>query len=94
MRNEFLVCNFQSKVLLLLGILTFKGSLLSEALVLKRFFARNLLNPDFCGSKFGGFLDRRPPYSKFEGTCINRNTTFPGREVEESIFLLESKRPI
>jgi len=34
--------------------------------MLKRFFARNWLNPDFYGSKFGGFLDMRPPHSEFD----------------------------
>jgi len=48
------------------GILTFKGILHSEALML--FFARNRVSPDFYGSKFGGFLERRPPHSEFEGT--------------------------
>jgi len=56
--------------------------------MLKRFFARNRLSPDFYGSKFGGFSDRRPPHSKFEstkppkGTCINRNTTFEPLSVQ------------
>jgi len=40
------------------------------------------------GSKFGGFSDRRPPYSKFEGTkspkgtCFKRNTTFEPLSVQ------------
>jgi len=69
-------------------ILTFKGSLLSGALMLKWFFCKNRLSPDFYGSKFGGFLDRRPPDIKFEGTkppkgtCINRNTTFEPLSVQ------------
>jgi len=36
--------------------------------MLKRFFARNRRCPDFYGSKFDGFSDRRPLHSKFEGT--------------------------
>jgi len=56
--------------------------------MLKRFFARNRLSPDFYGSKFGCFSDRRPPHSKCEGTkppkgtCINRNTTFEPLSVQ------------
>jgi len=70
------------------GNFTFKGSLLSVSLMLNRFFARNWLSPDFYGSQFGGFFDRRPPHSEFEGTkppkgtCINRNTTFEPLNVQ------------
>jgi len=54
----------------------------AKAILQKRFFARNRPSPDFYGSNHGGFLDRRPRNSEFEGTkppkdtCINRNTTF------------------
>jgi len=59
-RNEFIIRNFQSKNNFYWCILTSKGSLLFGVLMLKRLFARNLLSPDFYGSKFGGVLDRRP----------------------------------
>jgi len=67
-----------------LGYLTFKGSLLSGALMIQRFFARNRLSPDFYGSKFGGILNRRPPHSEFEGTKPQkaRNTTFEPLSVQ------------
>jgi len=50
--------------------------------MLKQFSARNRRSPDFYGSTFGGYSDRRPPHSKFEGTkppkgtFINRDTIF------------------
>jgi len=79
---------FNQKCCLHWGILTFKGSLLSAAIMLKRFFARNRLSPDLHGSKFGGFLDRRSPHSEFEGTkpskgtCIHRNTSLKPLSVQ------------
>jgi len=77
-------CNFY------LGILTFKGSLLSGALKLKRFFARNRQQVQTFAGQYLAFLDRRPPHSEFEGTnpppqkgaCINRNTTFEPLSVQ------------
>jgi len=52
--------------------------LLSGALMLKRFVCKHGLSLDFYGSKFGGFLNRRPSHCEFDCTksCINRKTTF------------------
>jgi len=86
MNSSLVICN--QKCNFYCGILMFKEILFSGALMLKWFFARNRLSPDFYGSQFGGFLDRRPPHSEFEGTkppkgmCINRNTTFEPLSVQ------------
>jgi len=47
-------------------ILVTIGSLLAGALMFKRFFCKTSLSSDFYGSKFGSFLDWRPPHSEFE----------------------------
>jgi len=84
-KMNFLFVIFNKKCNFYWGILTFEGSLLLGALMLKRFLQEV---PDFYGSKFGGCLDRRPPHSEFEGTkssngtCINRNTMFEPLSVQ------------
>jgi len=81
------------------GISTFKGSLLSGALMLKWLLARNRLSPDFYGSQFGGCLYRRPFIVNFKGTkppngtCINRNTTFEPFSVQFGPQLRPVGRP-
>jgi len=76
--NSFFVtfnqkCNFYG------SILTFKGiySLLSEARMLKRFFARKRLNPDFYGSKFGVFWTG-------DSLIVNLKAPNPKRHVYQS----------
>jgi len=63
------------------GILTLKGSLLSGALMLKRFI-------EDLRVKVWRFFGPETPHSEFEGTkpskgtCINRNTTFEPLSVQ------------